>query len=68
MVYQLAEKPFLTVEFANGKKRRQQALSLDEKSSRAIFERATIVKSIVCGLNSARTTNSDMAEERGQKK
>jgi hypothetical protein len=68
VVYQLAEKPFLTVEFANGKKRRQQALSLDEKSSRAIFERATIVKSIVCGLNSARTTNSDMAEERGQKK
>jgi hypothetical protein len=63
VVYRLAEKPFLTIEFAGGKRRRQEALVLDEKDSRAIFERTGAVKAIVCGLSSAQATESEVAEK-----
>jgi hypothetical protein len=51
VVYQQAEKTFLVIERANGGKRRQDTLALDEHDSRAVFERSGAIKSIVCGLN-----------------
>ena len=57
VVYRSAGKPFLTLELAGGQKRRQEELVLDEKDSRAIFERRGIVKTIICGLNSAQSAN-----------
>jgi hypothetical protein len=50
VVYQLAPAPFMTIEFADGRKQRQNALSLDEENSRAIFERTDIIKSIAVGV------------------
>ncbi|MDB6124760.1 MAG: hypothetical protein JWQ71_3753 [Pedosphaera sp.] len=67
MVYQLTENPFLTIEFTDGKKHRQVVLSLDEKISRAIFERTGAIKSIICGLSSARIAKSTVAERLGEK-
>ncbi|HKW27719.1 MAG TPA: hypothetical protein VJT54_00140 [Verrucomicrobiae bacterium] len=49
VIYQLAPKPCLTIEFADGGKQRQEALWLDRKNSRALFERADIIKSIAVG-------------------
>lgn len=50
VIYQLAAKPFLEIEFADGGKLRQAALWLDQKNSRAIFDRADIIKSIAVGV------------------
>jgi len=51
VIYQLAPKPFLTIVFADGRQRRQAALSLDQKDSRAIFDRAGIIKSLAVGIH-----------------
>ncbi len=50
VVYQLAPKPFLTIGFADGRKERQEALWLNRKNSRAIFERTGIIQFIVAGV------------------
>jgi hypothetical protein len=51
VIYQLAPKPFLTIGFADGRKQRQEVLWLDQENSRAIFERADIIKSIAVGVH-----------------
>ncbi|MEO6184435.1 MAG: hypothetical protein ABIP71_15315, partial [Verrucomicrobiota bacterium] len=50
VVYQLAPKPSLAVLFTNGRTQRQNVSALDERNSRAIFERTHSVKSITVGL------------------
>ena len=50
VVYQLAPKPSLTIVFADGRKQRQDALSLDRENSRAIFERTAIIRLIAAGV------------------
>ncbi len=50
VVYRLSEKPFLTIVFADGRTQGQDALVLDKKTSRAIFERTRIIKSIVADI------------------
>jgi len=50
IAYELAPKPFLTIEFADGKKQRQETPCLDHENSRAIFERTGIIKSIAVGV------------------
>jgi len=63
VVYQLATKPFLTMEIADGRRLRQNELVLDETNSRAIFDRTDSIKLIRCGLCSAQTTKSKAAEK-----
>jgi hypothetical protein len=55
VVYQLATHPFLRIQFAAGRQHRQDTLELDESNSRAIFDRAGAITSILCGLGSATT-------------
>ena len=50
VVYQLAPKPSLTIVFADGRKQRQEALSLNRENSRAIFERTGIIQSVAAGV------------------
>jgi len=50
VVYRLTEKPFLTIVFADGRTQGQEALVLDKKTSRAIFERTRIIQSIVADI------------------
>jgi hypothetical protein len=50
VVYQLTEKPVLTIAFAGGRMHRQDAPVLDEQNSSAIFERIGIIKSITVGV------------------
>jgi len=51
VVYQLAPKSFLKVEFSDGRRRRQESRVLDEPTSRALFERSGAVKTITAGLH-----------------
>ena len=51
VVYQLAPKPSLTIVFADGRKQRQEALSLNRENSRAIFERTGIIQSVAAGVH-----------------
>jgi hypothetical protein len=51
VVYQLAAKPFLRIEFTGGRQHRQDVPVLDETISRAIFSRAGSIQSIFCGLD-----------------
>ena len=62
VVYQLTGKPFLGIELAGGRKLRQDLLALEEKLSRTIFERRGVIKSIVCGLGSARNAESGVID------
>ncbi len=50
VVYQLASAPFMTIAFADGRKQRQNTLWLGKENSRAVFERAHIIKSITVGV------------------
>ena len=58
VVYRLSEKPFLALETSDGRKLRQEALSLDERVSRAIFERTGKVTAIICGLAATTQTQT----------
>jgi len=50
VVYRLAPKPSLTIIFADGRKQRKDALSLDREISRAIFERTAIIRLVTAGV------------------
>jgi hypothetical protein len=63
VVYQLAAKPFLRLEFAGGRQHRQDQPVLDETISRAIFNRAGTITSIFCGLDSVQLANPHAAEQ-----
>jgi hypothetical protein len=51
VVYQIAPKSFLRVEFSDGRRHRQESRVLDEPTSRALFERSGAVKTIIVGLH-----------------
>ncbi len=50
VVYLLAPKPFLIVEYSDRRRRRQAVLALDKANSRAIHQRTGMVKSIIAGI------------------
>jgi len=54
VVYQLTAKPFLTIQFRDGRIHRQDALVVDENISRAIFERTACIEKIIAGIQGSR--------------
>ena len=52
VVYQLTEKPFLTIQFRDGRIHQQDALEVDKNISRVIFERTAAIKKIIAGIRS----------------
>lgn len=51
IIYQLAQKPFLSITLNDGATHRQDALVLDAKTSSSIFGRTGEIKSILAGVN-----------------
>jgi len=63
VIYRLSSSEFITIEFTDGEKFRQDEPRLDKPVSAAIFQRTGQVKSIICGVNPPHRHNLDVGRK-----